>query len=379
MELKKVSYITSICVKNDAISTAVKNEMLWLEESGKYSVKLYCYKCDFNFLSFKIVSDINGIIFDEHFQTSDLVVFHFGVFYDLFDSIAITPQKSKRLVVFHNITPKQFVHIKNHSLIDKSFNQMANISFADSVVCDSGTNLNDLRKAGIKTPAVVLPLAVSGDLIMPEKKPSFSDGIVRLVFIGRFVKSKGPEDLLKALNNWALSNRNVNLPLSISLDMIGNLSLSDPVLFDKIKNVIKKINESYYGRIKINLHNNIDDEMKHKILQDADLFVLPTYHEGFCIPVLEALSSGCRIIAYDNSNIPSISGGFAKLVPTGDVNQLSSAIDETINEIISDAWRDEKKGDKSYFNYSVRVSDYIRQYSPQQVKRNFLDFIKELL
>ena len=374
--MKKVSYVTSICVVNDAISEAVKNEIVWLEESCGYNVKLYAYKCDFNFLPFKKVGNINEIIFDEHFQTSDLTVFHFGIFFDLFDSIAITPQKSKRLVVFHNITPKQFVHAKNHSLIDKSFGQVANILFADRVICDSGINLDALRKAGIKTPAAVLPLAVSGGFMMPESKPSFFDSVVRIVFIGRFVRSKGPGDLLSAVDKALRFNKTVRL----ILDMVGNLSLSDDALVNEIIRTVKMINDSYNDRIKITLHGNADDITKQEIFREADLFVLPTYHEGFCVPVLEALSSGCRVIVYDNSNTSSISGGFARLVPTGGVNELSSAIAETAEEIISDVWRDAKKGgDKSYSSYSVRVSDYVRQYSPEQVKRKFLDFIKELL
>lgn len=366
---KKVSYVNSLCVTNDAISEAAKNEILWLQESGRFNVKLYAYKCDFNFLPFKKVDDVTGIIFDEHFQTSDLVIFHFGIFYQLFDSILITPKNSKRLVVFHNITPKQFVHIKNHSLVDKSISQTANILFADLAVCDSETNADVLRKAGIKTPAVVLPLAVGGGFLMPESKPSFFDGVVRIVFIGRFVKSKGPGDLLNAVDKALQFNKTVRL----ALDMIGNLSFSDAALVEEIRETVSIINKSYKDRIKITLHGDAEDAIKQKILREADLFVLPTYHEGFCVPILEALSSGCRVISYDNSNVPSISGGFAKLVATGDVNALSCAIGETAEEIISDLWRG--KSDKGYFNYSIRAGEYVRQYSPEQVKRRFLDFI----
>ena len=44
------------------------------------------------------------------------------------------------------------------------------------------------------------------------------------------------------------------------------------------------------------------------------------------MPVLEALASGCKVISYDNSNLPAISGGLAQLVPTGDVAALAAAI-----------------------------------------------------
>jgi hypothetical protein len=41
---------------------------------------------------------------------------------------------------------------------------------------------------------------------------------------------------------------------------------------------------------------------------------------------MEALKSGCFVIAYDNSNLPNVTGGLARLTPTGDTAALSAAI-----------------------------------------------------
>ena len=48
--------------------------------------------------------------------------------------------------------------------------------------------------------------------------------------------------------------------------------------------------------------------------RDAGVFVLPTRHEGFCVPIVEALAAGCKVIACDNSNTPAVTGGLASLV-----------------------------------------------------------------
>jgi glycosyltransferase involved in cell wall biosynthesis len=361
--------VHGICVKHDAISNAIKDEITWLSSEEHHDVRLYAYTCDYANLHCTIVHDLRDVIFDHHFQSSDLVVFHFGVFYSLFDLLAVTPKRAKRLVVFHNITPKQFVSVENYPTIDKSFQQMANIVFADHVVCVSHTNLDMLRMAGIHTHATVLPLAVHCALQIPTSKPSFLDEIVRLAFIGRFVPSKGPGELLEALHRVLQHNRSVRL----KLDMVGNLSFSDAALLEEIRKTVETMHRSHADRIIINIHGNASEEVKHRILHEADLFVLPTYHEGFCVPIVEALASGCQIIAYENSNTPAISGGFARLSRTGNVEALSDEIAEALAEVRTSTWK--KAGAGSYAEYAQKLRNYVSQYLPENVKRQFISFI----
>lgn len=366
----RISYIHGICVKNDAISNSIRDEITWLSSKVHNDVRLYAYACDYEDLPFTKVSNLRDVAFDLHFQSSDLVVFHFGVFYPLFNLLPVAPARAKRLVVFHNITPKQFVSVENHATIDKSFQQMANIMFADHVACVSQTNLDVLQKAGIHTSATVLPLAVHSGFQMPESKPSAIDGLIRLAFVGRFVRPKGPGELLEALLRVLQRNQLVQL----TLDMVGNLFFSDAVLLEEIRKTAEVMQQSFGDRVKIAIHGNASEAVKRQILQDADLFVLPTYHEGFCVPILEALASGCEVIAYENSNTPAISGGLAELTPTGDVEALSCAIAKTIEEITSSAWRRTDIG--IYTKYARRAQQYVQQYSPERAKRRFLNFIE---
>lgn len=369
----KVSYIHGICVKNDAISNSIRDEITWLNSEGRNDVRLYAYACDYEDLPFTKVSDLRDIIFDHHFQSSDLVIFHFGVYYPLFDLLPVAPKSSKRLVVFHNITPKKFVSVENHPVIDQSFRQMSNIVFADQVVCVSQTNLDVLRSVGINIPATVLPLAVHSNLQPPKKKPSHFYGVIRVAFIGRFVRSKGPGELLEALDKVLQYNQSINL----KLDMVGNLSFSDSALLEEIRQNVEVIHRKYVNRIKVCIHGNASEELKQNTLHDADVFVLPTYHEGFCVPILEAFAKGCKVIAYENSNTPAISGGFSRLIPTGDVTALSCAISETIKEISTSAWRGD--GAESYSGYLCKVQKHVQQYSPERTERRFLKFIKSIV
>jgi len=69
--------------------------------------------------------------------------------------------------------------------------------------------------------------------------------------------------------------------------------------FEKIQN---KIQTSRYNN-QIILTGFISEQEKWELLKDAEVFVFPTQYEGFGIPILEAQSVGCPVVASNNSSI----------------------------------------------------------------------------
>jgi alpha-1,3-rhamnosyl/mannosyltransferase len=58
----------------------------------------------------------------------------------------------------------------------------------------------------------------------------------------------------------------------------------------------------------------------------ADLFAFPSRHEGFGIPVLEAMAQGTAVVAADIPVLREIGGDAARFVPAGDADALADAI-----------------------------------------------------
>lgn len=364
----KISIIHGICMRYDAISNAIADQLTWLHSAG-HQVKLYTYACDRPELQCHIVHYLRDVAFDRHFQQSDVVIFHYGITYPLFDLLPLVARRACRLVAFHNITPKAYVAEAQHATIDRSFKQMANIAFADHVLCDSATNLDALRAARIATPATILPLAVSTPPQAPARKPSASDGVTRIAFIGRLVASKGPRDLLSAVRHSLRE-----LPHArIELDMVTNQAFSDPNELAAVGEASTNWPHEFNGRASLRLHCDAPEELKQRILADADLFVLPTRHEGFCVPIVEALGNGCQVIAYSNSNTPAISGGHASLVPTGDTGALGTALTAAITQTASAAWHD-----ITYPAHALRTGQYAQQFAPALIEVQFLELVAQL-
>ncbi|MHC4221400.1 MAG: glycosyltransferase family 4 protein [Planctomycetota bacterium] len=58
----------------------------------------------------------------------------------------------------------------------------------------------------------------------------------------------------------------------------------------------------------------------------ADMYVYVSLYEGFGLPVLEAMQSGCPVIASDTTSIPEVAGDAAMLVNPLDVDAIADAI-----------------------------------------------------
>jgi len=64
----------------------------------------------------------------------------------------------------------------------------------------------------------------------------------------------------------------------------------------------------------------------------ADLFVFPSYYEGFGFPLVEAMASGCPVIAGDSSSVTEVVGKAGVLFPPFDVTMLNDSICQVLTD-----------------------------------------------
>src|SRR5262249_17017203 len=91
-----VSMITGVVVPRDAISNVCREQMEAIARSGRLHrrpVHLKVYACYASVPDSRIVmtTDPAAVAADPHFLASDLVLYHFGIYYPLFDSIHFAP------------------------------------------------------------------------------------------------------------------------------------------------------------------------------------------------------------------------------------------------------------------------------------------------
>lgn len=183
------------------------------------------------------------------------------------------------------------------------------LSLADKIIVPSKTIAKQLRnKYGNKI--IYIPNGVDTKLFhQPKKIPN--NKILQLVFIGRLEEQKNLFNLIKATKQLKIPYR---------LIFFGQGSQSD-----QLSALAKEL------KVPLEIKKPIDYHTVAKTLRSCDIFILPSSNEGSSKILLEALASGCAIVA---SNIPQIS----EIVTDNKNGVLSSqepiALAEAINRLL---------------------------------------------
>lgn len=154
------------------------------------------------------------------------------------------------------------------------------------------TSLQEARisdKFGASTPDVVIPLGVSLPPLpspgMVRQQLDLARDIPVVLFMSRIDPKKGLDLLIPALEQL----------LAEGIEFQFVLAGGNPQDSDYEMQIRQKILNSTLGKVTL-IPGFVKGELKAGLLQDADLFVLPSYYENFGIAVAEAIATGTPVV-----------------------------------------------------------------------------------
>ena len=84
--------------------------------------------------------------------------------------------------------------------------------------------------------------------------------------------------------------------------------------------------------VRLHLPGFVSDEALAALYRGAAAAVLPSRHEGFGLPALEAMACGAPLVAGRAGNLPDLCGDAAVLVPPGDPRELAAALGAVLGD-----------------------------------------------
>jgi len=158
----------------------------------------------------------------------------------------------------------------------------------DVVVANSEKVAQGMAELCLTKPIGIIPFLTSDKpMSSPLHRPAFGEKELRVVYLGRIVAHKRPDQLVKEWKNIAALK-----PLCPArLDVYG----FDPG--DSLLSELRQFVIDHHLSNQICLHGNYAVSQLPEILAQADIVVLPSLFEGLPLVLVEAMQRGVPIVA----------------------------------------------------------------------------------
>jgi glycosyltransferase involved in cell wall biosynthesis len=231
--------------------------------------------------------------------------------------------RAETLVVnYHNVTPPELMAPWDNHLALGQLRAQGDLRLLAPrtalAVADSAYNEAHLAAAGFAATAVISPSAaldatIAGNAGRPAHVPPRRG--THWLAVGRVSPNKALESTIAALavarahgdgEAWlqVIGKPATDSYVTALHRYVAELGLADAVDFA----------------------GHADDATVEAAYATADVLVVTSEHEGFCVPVVEAMAAGVPVVAFDAGAVPEVLGGAGVLVSDKDAYALAAAI-----------------------------------------------------
>ncbi|ANE47051.1 hypothetical protein SY83_13125 [Paenibacillus swuensis] len=292
----EINQLLSTVSYGDAVSNSALTIMRLLRDHG---IKSNIYAENVHPKLKQIVKDISDCPKNKN------IIYHKSIGSQI--SETIRHYKKKKVMIYHNITPSQFFSGYSNDaehLCKWGREQLGTLKpHVDAAFGDSEYNCNELINLGYEN-VNVLPLLVNfNDFEETQPNSKILENIskvkgTKLLFVGRIAPNKKQEDIIKTFYVYKKY-----FDAESKLYLVGNY-LGMERYYLELKKLISIYNLD--RDVVISGHVTFDEIVAY--YQKSDVFLVMSEHEGFCVPLLEAMHHEIPIVCFNSSALPETLG-----------------------------------------------------------------------
>ena len=319
---EQVLQVYSHLLANDGVSQIICDFALMLDEHNIDNRLFTVSISEQSGFDMKKWVDVNTL--QESITSKTLVIFHFAMPTPLF--AIISGLNCPKVLLYHNLTPPVFFEKYNphlRSVLSEGYREIIYMApYFSYAWGDSEYNCSQLRKAGFVNTDVANPPYNFDRLseIQPSKKVVKRDGIKNVLFVGRIAPNKRPEDVIRAFYYYYRINPNSELTLVGSYEN-----------FENYKHDLAKLSGELNVPVNFTGMVSLDELVAH--YRNADLFLCMSEHEGFCIPLIEAMYFGVPVAAFESSAVTETVGNAGIIFKQKHFPSVAHLMNEILNNI----------------------------------------------
>lgn len=309
-----------------AFGDAVSNDALALNRllvNSGYRSRLYAVRTQPRFQ--------NGLVhsIDCLPQTlpEDILLYHLSTGDEFNDKLMELP--GHKLIIYHNVTPSEFFKPYNKQAAELTSNGYRQVealaSCAEYCIADSHYNAEELHRMGYSCPIDVVPILIPFEDYKRQPditvQRQYDDGRTNLLFVGRVAPNKRQEDVIRVFDCYKKQ-----YDPTARLFLVGNYDKGDPYY----KTLIAYCKKMGVKDVVFPGHIRFEEVLAYYSI--ADVFVCMSDHEGFCVPLVEAMCFDLPIIAKDTTAIADTLAGGGLLLKDSDPAVAAAAIHRLLSD-----------------------------------------------
>lgn len=282
------------------------------------------------------------------------IIYHFSVGSPLTSFFLQAP--GKKIMIYHNITPARFfAGINNlvYRVVKDGRRELRSIAGrVDLAIAVSGYNRRELVEAGFDNTHTV-PLLLDFGLYNAGPDQAIIDryagGKTNIIFVGRISPNKKQEDVIRAFSVYK-KYVNANSRLFI-IGQHAQVPEYKAILDDLVKTLDVE---------DVHFTGSVPQEQLNAYYSVADVFLCMSEHEGFCIPLVECMSFGVPVLAFDSSAVTSTLNGTGILFDQKDLGRVAEMIHLVAEK---GTWRD---------SIIKKQRTRLEDFRPDKVEKQFM-------
>lgn len=239
-------------------------------------------------------------------RAGDATIFHFAVPSPMTEAFASL--RGTRVLQYHNITPAHFVAPYDPGLYRLAVlarRELASLAGrTDVALGDSEYNRQELEALGFASTGV-FPIAVDVHRLRaaprnPALEKMLDDGLTNFLFVGRMAPNKKIEDIVRLAEHY---KRYVDAYYRFIF--VGRYA-GIPRYYNMVRAFIAELG---WLPDRFWFTGPVPDDELAIFYRAASVYISMSEHEGFCVPLVEAMASDLPILAYASTAVPDTLGG----------------------------------------------------------------------
>jgi glycosyltransferase involved in cell wall biosynthesis len=261
-------------------------------------------------------------------RAASWLLFHHSIGTTVAETVLKRPEPL--LIDYHNITPAALVDRwapwvteelelgvdQLEQLGPKSFFGFAHSAFSEKQLQQAGCH-----RTTVVPPLFSIPASGADPTALESLRAEKVDGGSDWLFVGRISPHKAQHDLIKAL----ACSRQV-YDRDARLHLVGT-SLGD----DYLRALARFASRLGVGDA-VRMTGAVPARVLSAYYETADVFVCASDHEGFCVPIVEAMAKGVPVVAYDAAAVGETVGSGGVLLEEKSPIVVAAAVDRVLGD-----------------------------------------------